>query len=287
MKLVSWTVVLVSATMVFVATQAVTDLSKNLRYYETLHKSDLSHTIVKRGANPSSHKFNQIREIDFKALGRNFRLILSPKKGLLSPTFKAVELDDDEKEVFVPIDHESFYDGRVFGETQSRAQVHMEDGVITANIETKEDIYHIEPSWRHLPDTDDQTMIAYRESDIKFSWTEPDENDVIPPKVCDFVRENGTASNLEEGEEEEEDEEAVSDTRTKRSSEPFYTSAGEGSLRQTRCPLLLVADYRLVLSQDCNFSALLSVLKYRYRVALINNLPPSLTKNVKICILNK
>jgi disintegrin and metalloproteinase domain-containing protein 17 len=120
----------------------------------------------------------------------------------------------------------------------------LQDGVITANIETKEDIYHIEPSWRHLPDTDDQTMIAYRESDIKFSWTEPDENDVIPPKVCDFVRENGTASDVE-GEEEDEAEAAVSEGRTKRSSEPFYTSAGEGSLRQTRCPLLLVADYRL------------------------------------------
>jgi disintegrin and metalloproteinase domain-containing protein 17 len=123
----------------------------------------------------------------------------------------------------------------------------MEDGVITANIETKEDIYHIEPSWRHLPDTDDQTMIAYKESDIKFSWTEPDENNVIPPKVCDFVRENGTASGVEEGEEEMEEGERGAEAgegRTKRSSEPFYTSAGEGSLRQTRCPLLLVADYR-------------------------------------------
>ncbi len=122
-------VLFIGATTVFVLAAAVTDLSKNLRYYETLHKSDLSHSIVKRGANPSSHKFNQIREIDFKALGRNFRLILSPKKGLLSPNFKAVELDDEEKETFVPIDHESFYDGRVFGEVQSRAQVHMEAGL--------------------------------------------------------------------------------------------------------------------------------------------------------------
>jgi disintegrin and metalloproteinase domain-containing protein 17 len=120
MKLVSF--VLVWTTTFFVLTTALSDLSKNLRYYETLHKSELSHSIVKRGANPSNHKFNQIREIDFKALGRNFRLILSPKKGLLSPTFKAVELDDEDKEIFVPIDHESFYDGRVFGETQSRAQ---------------------------------------------------------------------------------------------------------------------------------------------------------------------
>ena len=30
------------------------------------------------------------------------------------------------KEHRVPIDHESFYDGRVYGETKSRATVHME-----------------------------------------------------------------------------------------------------------------------------------------------------------------
>ena len=30
------------------------------------------------------------------------------------------------KEHRAPIDHESFYDGRVFGETKSRATVHME-----------------------------------------------------------------------------------------------------------------------------------------------------------------
>ena len=157
------------------------DLTKNLKHYETIHKSQLSHNIVKRGATLSTHQYNQIREIGFKALGRDFRLILSPTKGLLSSRFKAVEIDDEDKEVFVSIDRESFYDGRVFGETNSGAQVHMEDGVITANIKTAEDIYHIEPAWRHLPATDQETMIAYKESDIKFSWNEPDENQFIPP----------------------------------------------------------------------------------------------------------
>ena len=110
----------------------------------------------------------------------------------------------------------------------------MEDGVITANIETPQDVYHIEPSWRHLPDTDDQTMIAYKESDIKFSWTQPDINNFVPPKVCDFVRENGTV----EVEDEEDEVE-----RNKRQADSYMGSA-EGKLRQTRCPLLLVADYR-------------------------------------------
>ena len=70
-------------------TWGLSDLKRNLRHYEMLHASQFGHTIVKRGANPSSHPFNKIREVDFKALGRNFRLILSPKKGLLHPNFKA------------------------------------------------------------------------------------------------------------------------------------------------------------------------------------------------------
>ena len=57
------------------------DITNNLKYYETIKASDIGHKIVKRGANPSTHKFNQIKEIDFKALGKNFRLILSPAKG--------------------------------------------------------------------------------------------------------------------------------------------------------------------------------------------------------------
>ena len=219
------------------------DLTKNLRYFETIHKSQLGHTIVKRGATVSTHKFNTIKEVEFKALGKDFKLILSPTKGLLSSKFRAVEVDDeDDKEVFIPIDKDAFYEGRVFGEDDSKAQVHMEDGVITATIKTKEDLFHIEPAWRHMSESDQETMIAYKESDIKFSWTEPDENKNIPPKVCDYIKENGTAEEQDDGDDNMEVAD-VSGGRHKRSSE-FNFNPGEGNLRQTRCPLLLVADYR-------------------------------------------
>ena len=68
------------------------------------------------------------------------------------------------KESPVAVDHESFYDGRVYGEMRSRATVHMDvnSGVLTAKIETPDEIYHIEPSWRHLDPSDDQSMIAYK-----------------------------------------------------------------------------------------------------------------------------
>ena len=60
---------------------AKSDLRKNLNYFEVLHANQFGHNIVKRGTQPSNHPFNKIREVNFKALGRDFRLILSPKKG--------------------------------------------------------------------------------------------------------------------------------------------------------------------------------------------------------------
>ena len=67
------------------------DLTESVRHFETLSSSDLSHKIVKRGLDPNgNHKFNKIREVGFKTLGREFRLILSPKKGLLHPNFKVI-----------------------------------------------------------------------------------------------------------------------------------------------------------------------------------------------------
>ena len=139
------------------------DLTKNLKYFEVIHAKEFGHNIVKRGIHPSNHPYNKIREVNFKALGRDFRLILSPKKGLLHPKFKAVEIDDGHEEKTIRIDHESFYDGRVYGEQTSRATVHLEpEGMITAKIETPMETYHIEPSWRHITDSQPETMIAYK-----------------------------------------------------------------------------------------------------------------------------
>ena len=168
-KMASFLVIVISCLSLICLAHCKSDLRKNLHYFEVLHSSQFGHNIVKRGAQPSDHPFNKIREVNFKALGRDFRLILSPKKGLLHPKFKAVEVDDDNVERPVRIDHETFFDGRVFGETKSRATVHLEpEGMITAKIETPEETYHIEPSWRHIADSEPETMIAYKESDINF-----------------------------------------------------------------------------------------------------------------------
>jgi len=42
------------------------------------------------------------------------------------------------------LDHDHFYDGRVFGEKSSHASVHLDQGVMTAIIDVPGETYHIE-----------------------------------------------------------------------------------------------------------------------------------------------
>ena len=83
-KIVSFFVLILSG----VISETKFDISNNLQHYEVLHKLDLQHNIVKRGAPTSNHQYNHIRELNFHTLGKKFRLILSPKNTLFSSNFK-------------------------------------------------------------------------------------------------------------------------------------------------------------------------------------------------------
>ncbi|XP_019760569.1 ADAM 17-like protease isoform X2 [Dendroctonus ponderosae] len=205
-------------------------IHKNLRYFQIIHADDLSHKIIKRGIQQSNHPFNKIREIRLNTHGRDFRLILSPKRSILHSKFKAYSVNGDGQETHVPIDHGSFMEGRVFGETDSHVNMHVEDGVMTGNIHMPDDIYHIEPSWRHIPGHDNRTMITYKQSDIKFSWdAENLPADYPTPRTCAYIK---------EGSEMEENETAHHIEKRQLDQYDQYR------FTKTRCPLLLVADYR-------------------------------------------
>ncbi|XP_047500648.1 ADAM 17-like protease [Penaeus chinensis] len=225
----------------------------NLQYYEVIDSSAFNHHIVKRGIKESSHRFNKIKEVQFSALGRDFRLILNPRKGLLHSQFKAYAIDGKGNEKIIHVDHENFYEGRVFGEKTSEVSAHLEDGVMTATIRTPDDTYHIEPSWRHIPDTKEDSMIVYRGSDVKYSW-EDNHPSLKGHKMCDYVKEGNETTETDDGDEEwiegyEPPDGIIPETlpeehgpkrRVKRQQAEPYNFNGD----KTRCPLLLVADYR-------------------------------------------
>lgn len=68
-----------------------------------MHASSLTHRMVKRGAKVSSHPYNTIKELNFKTLGRDFRLILHPHSSVLHSNFKAYAVDGDGKETTVHV----------------------------------------------------------------------------------------------------------------------------------------------------------------------------------------
>lgn len=50
-----------------------------------------------------------------------------------------------------------------------------------------------QPSWRHLPYLDNQTMIVYKSSDVKLSWEHYQDGEGHThgvPKTCGYVKEN-------------------------------------------------------------------------------------------------
>lgn len=227
-------------------------LNKNLKYYETLHVDDITHNIVKRGAKPSLNLHNKIREVEFKALGRKFKLILHPHREVLHQNFKAFSVNSDGNETIIHLDQDSFFRGRVFGEINSHVSAHIdfdEGNIVTATIVLPEEVYHIEPSWRHLPDSTDRHMVAYKASDVKLSWNEHDHADgsSFEPGKCGYVKE-GAELEIDEDDEDPEihaeaygssDPVSKEEKRTKRQADQYeYTPT------KTRCPLLLVADYR-------------------------------------------
>lgn len=73
-------------------------IHRTLRHYETLHKDEIKHTLVKRGLKPSNHPYNTIKEVEFKVLGKDFRVILHPHKEVLHSNFKAYSVDRDGNE---------------------------------------------------------------------------------------------------------------------------------------------------------------------------------------------
>ncbi|CAD7084096.1 unnamed protein product [Hermetia illucens] len=252
-------------------TSRTISLHRRLKHFDTLHAEDVSHRIVKRGIKHSQHPFNTIKEVEFNTLGKNFRLILNPHREVLHKQFKAYTVDGDGNETVVHLDHDNFYSGRVFGESDSSVRVHIDDGLLTGSIVLPDETYHIEPLWRHAPHLGDRLMLAYRASDVVLTWpASHSHGDMGAPITCGYVKEGKELEIEDDGHEHDEEYEAMNNATSSKartyqsiwsdaihettSDEDYSAEAAfrnkrqaeqyDYSLTKTRCPLLLVADYR-------------------------------------------
>ncbi|KAK3755747.1 hypothetical protein QZH41_019973, partial [Actinostola sp. cb2023] len=194
-----------------------------LKDYSTLTKTDIHDVVTRRDAEGLEDKL-----VSFNTLGRNFLLHLSPNEGLFSENFKAYSIESEGKEEDIFVDKLSFYKGYVEGE-ESHARVHLQDGLMTASIVTQNETYIIEPSWRHLENSNQDEMIAYRHSDVKFNFTS--DNPKNGQKKFSFCG-HKSPPNINYGDSKDHNHDHTH--RSRRASLPT----------KLRCPLVLVADYR-------------------------------------------
>lgn len=87
--------------MLFKIFQISGQLGKNIKYFETLHADAFTHNIIKRGTKPSYNLYNKIREVEFNALGRKFKLILHPHREVLHQNFKAYSVNSEGNETII------------------------------------------------------------------------------------------------------------------------------------------------------------------------------------------
>ncbi|KAL5493308.1 hypothetical protein EMCRGX_G014466 [Ephydatia muelleri] len=213
--------------------QATHGLDIALSRYERLQTSHLWHTVIRKGMpRPEDNQ----RQLDFSALGRDFRLYLSPNRKIFHSHFKAVTVDGNNTEAPINVDLNEYYHGRVYGENSSMVTAHLSrSGVLTAFIKTPSEMYYIQPSEHLVSGPHPFQMIAYRRSDVRRSL-DPKVMDFIVPPVEDV---NTNASDS--------DAPYFQDPRTARQAiSSSVWSAGDS------CSLILVADYRFYRQYGAN-----------------------------------
>jgi len=138
-----------------------------LPHFETLDAGDIFHGFHKRDINM------QEKIVSFTTLGRHFKLHLTPHSELFSEDFHAYAVDQDDNKTEVTVDKDTFYRGYDEGDSTSRARVHVDHGVLTASITTKDDTYVVEVRC-HGPEELDSVVVPSSlmcEKDILFFFS--------------------------------------------------------------------------------------------------------------------
>ncbi|XP_071810805.1 ADAM 17-like protease isoform X2 [Apostichopus japonicus] len=192
-----------------------------LHYYQPLRTSDIRHHVSKRSIVTSAD--SNKKQITVNLMDRQLTLDLSTRTSLFHDEFKVFSVDKSGKKKEHVINKRAFYTGRVNGVPDSSVTAHFDGEDLTAKIFTPEEEYRIEPSWRHISEPHDYTMIAYKSSHVKQNSSSVYcANGHYLPDGLNYKRF------------EDEPHQESSHDREKRQVPPQVNT----------CPLLLTADYR-------------------------------------------
>lgn len=171
-------------------------LEEDLSYFEFLKKTDLNRR-VRRSVDPRPNA--AIHEVWFESFGRKFHLLLKPSVPL-SRDFKASAVHSDGSTSEFLVNKDLYFEGTSKTDLGSSVHLQWEDDLAIISVNTKEEKYFFEPSWRHFSGPSNDTMIAYRLSDMK--WKPEKTTMGIREPLCNATRGTtltGAADNLEDG----------------------------------------------------------------------------------------
>ena len=131
----------------------LSDLKGILKHYTPLHKDDIKY----------DHKPSGL-SVQLLLNKKKYTVLLVPDQRLFHNEF-TVEVHSLTNISKLHNPTEGHYVGHIKG-FNSHILLHLYDGIITGILQCQDDIWHIEPSFRHIKKKHSFHMIAYRESDF-------------------------------------------------------------------------------------------------------------------------
>ncbi|GAB1605766.1 ADAM 17-like protease, partial [Argonauta hians] len=241
------------------------NIHEKLFYFETLKVQDI-HVITRR--NVDNDPRSQLTLVTFHGLGRQFNFYLHSTQRLLTRDFSASTVDGNEHKTPVFINKHAFYEGALQDDKESHVDAVWEGDDLLATITTSNDTYTVEPSWRHLPDSSNHSMIIYKGSDVKTLYISTDHSSlhpfcdyqpsVIPPEV-EF--ENHQRNNIYK---EPLYNQSIHSNETWSQSNCKHDRRRRDVLPKDNCEVMLIADY--IYFQNIGNSSVLKTINYMMQV---------------------
>ena len=199
--------------------------------------------ITKRSAETEDNQNNESVEhlVSFRAIDRDFNLLLTQNKDIISSQFNAFTVDSNGRKKPISVDLNDHYKGSVDGIDGSEVRAHIDPstGLMIASIHTGDETFEVEPIWR-LSEThrnNFSSMIVFKHSDLKHS-ANGSASESTP--ICDYIKIDDNITT----------EEFDTNERIRRKRDSFYNEIGIGidinsdfKPSATHCSVILVADY--------------------------------------------
>ena len=192
---------------------------------------------------------------------RVFHALLQPHTSLFHPELIVKhKYKNGERLGYIKVNE--YFEGLLVDEPHSRVLLHVKDNLVTGSIQVSDqEKYFIEPSGKHIKESHDFHMIAYKLSDVKFNFTRPDTD---RGHFCGHKSHDG-----ESGFAGKDFEFMIPKSSVNEKDRIEYSRRKRDSEKKKRCPLALIADYKFYQLHNKDEGATI-----KYMIEIIQQIDP-------------